>query len=69
VTRVTLSRRYEGILGTRAKEGLNRRKISPEQEVGLVAYIISLTKRGLPPARKMVQNFASYVAKRSFGLG
>jgi hypothetical protein len=69
VNRVTLSRRCKGIQGTRAKEGINRRKISPEQEAGLVAYIISLTKRGLPPTRKMVQNFASHVPKKPVGVG
>jgi hypothetical protein len=69
VNRVTLSRRYKGSQGTRAKKGINRRKISPEQEAGLVAYIIGLTKRGLPPTRKVVQNFASYVAKKPVGVG
>jgi hypothetical protein len=60
VNRVTLARRCKGIQGTRADEGIN----SPQQEAGLVEYVIGLSKRGLPPTRKMIQNFASHVAKK-----
>ena len=69
VNRVTLARRCKGIQGTRAQEGINRRKISPQQEAGLVEYIVGLLKRGLPPIRKMIQNFASHVAKKHVGEG
>ncbi|KAF2828924.1 hypothetical protein CC86DRAFT_287155, partial [Ophiobolus disseminans] len=33
------------------------------QEHELVLYFKQLTKRGLPPTRAMVQNFASTIAK------
>jgi hypothetical protein len=69
VNRVTLSRRCKGIQASRASEGINRRKISPQQEVGLVEYITGLSKRGLPPTKKMIQNFASHVAKKPIGEG
>jgi hypothetical protein len=69
VNRVTLARRCKGIQGTRADEGINRRKISPQQEAGLIEYVIGLSKRGLPPRRIMIQNFASHVAKKHVGEG
>jgi hypothetical protein len=69
VNRVTLTRRHKGIQGTRKEEGINRRKISPQQEAGLVEYIIGLTERGFPPTRNMIKNFASVVAGKTVGEG
>ncbi|KAF2821721.1 hypothetical protein CC86DRAFT_249943, partial [Ophiobolus disseminans] len=37
-------------------------KLNLQQEAALVQYINDLTKRALPPTRKMVQNFASHIA-------
>ena len=65
VERVTLSRRHQQIQTSRAAKAVNQRKLNPQQERELVRYIEGLTKRGLPPTRRMIQNFASHVAKNS----
>ena len=65
VERVTLSRRHQQIQTSCAVKAVNQRKLSPQQEEELVRYIEGLTRRGLPPTRRMVQNFASQVARDS----
>ena len=40
----------------------DQQKLTPQQEDELVLYIEDLTRRGLPPTRDMVQNFASTIA-------
>jgi len=37
VVRSTLARRYQAITQTRADEGINRRKLSPQQEKELIS--------------------------------
>ena len=49
VARSTLSRKHQGISGSRA-------------EAELVKYIEDLTERKLPPTREMVQIYASDIA-------
>lgn len=44
-----------------AKE-LDQKKFTPQQEDELVLYMEDLTRRGLPPTRNMVRNFASTIA-------
>ena len=44
-------------------------KLNLQQELEHVEYINILTKRGLPLTRKMIQNFASCVAKEAMGEG
>jgi DNA-binding transcriptional regulator YhcF (GntR family) len=65
----TLARRAKGIQGLIATKAVNQRKLSPQQEMELVRYIESLTKRGLPPTREMIRNFASQIAKGPVGEG
>jgi hypothetical protein len=69
VQRSTLGRRWRGV--TRSKEDgyANQQALSPQQEMELVRYIETLTKRGLPPTREMIRNFSSTVAKRQLGEG
>jgi membrane-bound lytic murein transglycosylase B len=62
VARSTLSRKHRGVSGSRAKAGLARRNLQPEQEAELVKYIEKLTERKLLPTREMVQNYASDIA-------
>ncbi|KAF1935979.1 hypothetical protein EJ02DRAFT_482733, partial [Clathrospora elynae] len=69
LNRTTLAQRHKGIQASYAAAGLNQMKLNPQQEVELVQYIETLTKRGLPPTRKMIQNFASCVAKEALGEG
>ena len=69
VSRVTLARRHKGVQESREVESYCRRKLSVQQEAELLAYIEKLTKKGLPPTRAMVRNFASCVAKERVGEG
>ena len=69
VDRTTLSRRYQGSQQSMEAREVNKLKLSPQQELELVEYIESLTARGLPPTRQMIQNFASQVAKEEVGIG
>jgi len=62
VERSTLRRRHQARTQSRATEGINRRKLSPQQEKELISYIKKLTERGLPPTRAMIQNFAGSIA-------
>jgi hypothetical protein len=63
VDRTTLARRHQGKTRSHAGEAQQRMLLSPQQEKQLVGYIKGLKKRGLPPTREMIQNFASVVAK------
>jgi transposase-like protein len=69
VNRSTLSRRHKGCQAPREAEGLNRRLLSPQQELTLVKYIEDLTKRGLPPTRDMIRNYASEICHNHVGDG
>ena len=64
VNRSTLSRRYRGCQRPRAAKERDQQNLSPQQELELVHYIEDLTKRGLPPTREMIQNFASQIATK-----
>jgi hypothetical protein len=63
VDRTTLARRHQGKTRSHAGEAQQRMLLSPQQEKQLVGYIEKLEKRGLPPTREMIRNFASVVAK------
>ncbi|KAF1363281.1 hypothetical protein EJ07DRAFT_173993 [Lizonia empirigonia] len=65
VDRSTLSRKHQGVSGSRVEAGLARRNLQLEQEAELVKYIEGLTERKLPPTREMVQNYASDIAGHS----
>ena len=62
VNRTTLARRHKGLQASKIATAINQQKLNPQQEEELVKYIESLSKRGLPPTREMIQNFASQVA-------
>jgi hypothetical protein len=63
VLREKLRCQHQGVQRDRAGANLRKRKLSPDEEVELVVYIETLTKRGLSPTREMISNFASEVAK------
>ena len=67
VDRSTLSRRHRGVTGSLEEQASNARNLNPTQEQQLVKYIDSLCKRGLPPTRGMIQNFASEIARKLVG--
>jgi hypothetical protein len=67
ISRATLARRHQGLTRSNAGEAQQRQNLSLQQESELVKYIEALTKRGLPPTRVMIQNFASIVAKKKVG--
>ncbi|KAF1935023.1 hypothetical protein EJ02DRAFT_362398 [Clathrospora elynae] len=69
VNQSTLSRRHKQSHVLHEAKSINQQKLNPQQELELVEYIKMLTKRGLPPTREMVQNFASCVAKEPVGEG
>jgi hypothetical protein len=68
-SRTTLARRPQGLARPRAEVSADQQLLSPQQEAELVRYIEGLTRRGLPPTRSMVQNFAEEVAEREVGEG
>ncbi|KAF1365592.1 hypothetical protein EJ07DRAFT_58878, partial [Lizonia empirigonia] len=68
VDRVTLARRHQGRQGSRTAKIFDQKKLTPQQEEELVLYIEDLTKRGLPPTRAMIQNFASTIAHERVSL-
>jgi hypothetical protein len=59
----TLARHHQGLAHSHAGDAQERMLLSPQQEKYLVEYIEGLSRRGLPPTREMIQNFASVVAK------
>jgi hypothetical protein len=63
VDRTTLSRRHQGAQHSNAAMAEAQQLLNPQQELELVNYIETCTKRGLPPTREMVQNFGSAVAE------
>ncbi|KAF1941724.1 hypothetical protein EJ02DRAFT_347157 [Clathrospora elynae] len=69
VNRCTLSRRHKQSHVLHKVKSINQQKLNPQQEIELVEYIKMLTKRGLPPIREMIWNFASAVAKEPVGEG
>ncbi|KAF1960490.1 hypothetical protein CC80DRAFT_580065 [Byssothecium circinans] len=58
----TLSRRHQGRQRLREAKDTDQHKLNPQQELELISYIKDFTKRGLPPTREIVQNFASSIA-------
>ncbi len=69
VVRSTLTRRHQAISVPHKVKAINQRKLSPQQEQELIRYIQKLTKRGLPPTRQMIQNFAASIARTSVSIG
>jgi hypothetical protein len=67
VQRSTLGRRWRSVTRSKEEGCANQQALSPQQEMELVQYIVTLTKRGLPPTREMIRNFSSTVAKRQLG--
>ncbi|CAE7002810.1 hypothetical protein P3342_001681 [Pyrenophora teres f. teres] len=65
VDRTTLSRRHKGLRQSNATAHQHQQLLNPQQEHELVLYIERCTRRGLPPTREMVQNFAETIAKCS----
>jgi hypothetical protein len=63
VNRSTLGRRWKGETSSKKEGYEQQRKLTPQQELELVKYIEEQGVKGLAPTRKMVQNFASMVAK------
>jgi hypothetical protein len=68
VVRSTLTRRHQGISPPRATRYENQQALHLQQELELLRYIERLTKRGLPPTRAMIRNFASQIAQRELGV-
>ena len=60
-SRSALSRRWRGVSRDKATSDGMRQYLPPQQELELAQYIEELHKRGLPPTREMIQNFASEI--------
>jgi hypothetical protein len=69
VQRSTLSRRHRGCQGSKETQKTNQLLLSPQQELSLIKYIEDLTKRGLPPTRDMIRNYASNICHNHVGDG
>jgi hypothetical protein len=63
----TLARRHKGASTSRNTKAQNQQALHPQQEAELVRYLERLHRRGLPPTRAMIQNFASQIAQRELG--
>jgi transposase len=63
VDRTTLSRRHQGKQSTYATKGERQQLLNPQQEHELVLYIERCARRGLPPTREMIANFAETIVK------
>jgi hypothetical protein len=59
----TLGRRIRGQTRPIEAKATSQEKLNPQQGMELVEYIGDLTKRGLPPTREMIRNFASEIAQ------
>ena len=68
VSRTTLSRRHRRVTRTREQADQNRKNLNEHQERELVRYITELYKRGLPPIRVIVKNFASSIARKEVSI-
>jgi hypothetical protein len=64
----TLARRHKGASTSLNTRFENQQAIHPQQEQVLLQYITGLTRKGLPPTRAMIRNFASQIAKRELGV-
>ena len=68
VNRITLTRRFRKIQGTRQEAAAQcRQLLKPVQEEVLVQYIIKLTNRGTPPTPYIMKNMAEEVVKKIIG--
>jgi hypothetical protein len=67
VQRSTLSRRFNGVTNPAKVANQNKQLLRPQQELELVEYINTLTKRGTLPTPAMVRNFAGDIAGRRPG--
>jgi hypothetical protein len=65
VNKDTLSRRCQGVQGSKQAPIQAQQKLNPQQELELMEYIKTLTDRGLAPTKEMVQGFASQIAQKS----
>ena len=63
VDRSTLARRHQGKQASYAAKAKQQQLLSPQQEFELVKYIERCSERGLAPARDMIKNLASAMAK------
>ncbi|XP_014550515.1 hypothetical protein COCVIDRAFT_57901, partial [Bipolaris victoriae FI3] len=63
VNRTTLSLRHQGKRRSNEAQAERQLLLNPQQKLELVQYIEKCTRRGLPPTREMVANFASAIAK------
>jgi hypothetical protein len=61
--RTTLSQRHQGKTRSYEEMAECQQLLNPQQEHELVLYIERCVRRGLPPTREMIQNFAAAVAK------
>jgi hypothetical protein len=67
VERTRLSKRWRGVQGSRTNQYENQRLLNEQQEKELISYIDRLCKRGLPPTRQWLRNFASEISGREVG--
>ncbi|RMZ66321.1 pogo transposable [Pyrenophora seminiperda CCB06] len=68
VSRHTLARQHQGKCFSHATKSLNQQLLSQQQELDLVNHIRQLTEEGLPPSRRMLQNFCTSIAKKPASL-
>jgi hypothetical protein len=61
--------KMQGLSGVYGAHNLNKQKLSSQHELDLVDYIKELSKRGLPPTKKMTRRFASEIGNCHIGNG
>lgn len=68
VVRSTLTRAHRRAIGEEQAPQVNNKKLSDQEEIELLQYIRTLTERGLPPTRQMIQSFASTIAQKPVSM-
>jgi transposase len=64
VDRTTLSRRHQGKQVNHEAQAERQLLLNPQQEQEHMLYVERCVRRGLPPTREMLQNFAATIANR-----
>ena len=62
-----LSRRHRGVQASQEERTKNQQLLTKTQEKELLNYINKLCKRGLPPTKQIIHNFASEIARKQVG--
>jgi hypothetical protein len=67
VSQSALSKRFQGVTGSKEDHYNNQRLLNNIQSKALIQWINQLTERGLPPTNAMLENFAREISGKEPG--